>query len=153
MSTEALPRAADTTHASGEEGLVASSLAMPQAASQGAAPSHLPVCAYVHALGGIIDCVEGQVVRVEEHGVDGMPGYYRRVIVTCPWHTGHGQQPCRLRRNTGHRQTAALGMKEPLAYLGAWLVAGSNFSSREDHARFKPSATQTREYATSRNML
>jgi hypothetical protein len=85
--------------------------------------------------------------------VDGMPGYYRRVIVTCPWHTGHGQQPCRLRRNTGDRQTAALGMKEPLAYLGAWLVAGSNFSSREDHARFKPSATQTRDYATSRNML
>jgi len=90
-----------------------------------------------YALGGIIDCVEGQPVRVEEHGVDGMPGYYRRVIVTCPWHTGHGQQPCRLRRNTGHRQTAALGMKEPLAYLGAWLVAGSKFSSREDHARFQ----------------
>ena len=85
--------------------------------------------------------------------MDGMPGYYRRVIVTCPWHTGHAQPPCKLRRNTGHRQTVVLGVKEPLAYLGAWLVAGSKFSSREDHARFKPSATQTREYATSRNML
>ena len=74
-------------------------------------------------------------------------------FVTSLWHTKQGQPPCKLRRNTGVRQTATLGVKEPLAYLGAWLATGINFSSREEHARFKPSAAQTREYAESRNLL
>ena len=97
--------------------------------------------------GSIVDMVEGQAVRVEERGIEGTLGYYRRICVTCPFHTLPRALPCRARRNTGPRQTARLGVHEPLAYIGAWLERGSSFSSREDHVAFKPSDAETRAYA------
>ena len=39
------------------------------------------------AWGTIVDMVVGQAVRVEERGIDGTPGYYRRICVACPFHT------------------------------------------------------------------
>ena len=99
------------------------------------------------ALGTLVDMVEGQPVRVEERGMEGAPGYYRRIFVTCPLHTSPGSLPCRLRRNTGPRQTAKLGIHEPLAYLCAWLAAAPGCASREEHVAHKPSEEDTRAYA------
>ena len=92
--------------------------------------------------GSIVDMVEGQAVRVEERGIEGTSGYYRRICATCPFRTLPRALPCRARRNTGPRQTARLGVHEPLAYIGAWRESGSSFSSREDHVAFKPSGAE-----------
>ena len=106
-----------------------------------------PVVPRVASLETIVDVLEGLPVRVEERGMEGMPGYYRRIFVTCPLHTLPGAMPCRVRRNTGRRQTGKLGVQEPLAYLGAWLAAGSACASREEHMAAKPSDAETRAYA------
>jgi hypothetical protein len=82
------------------------------------------------ALAGVVDFLEGVPVRMEERGVDGAVGYYRRLVVMCPLHCEVGKGPCRVRRNTGARQTAKLGVQEPLAYLGAWLLARSDVLPR-----------------------
>ena len=63
----------------------------------------------------LVNMLEGQTGRVEEGGVEGTPGYYRRLCVTCPWHSVPGAMPCRARRNTGAGQTSLLGVHEPLA--------------------------------------
>ena len=105
------------------------------------------------SLAGVVDFIEGQPVRVEERGVEGAIGHYRRFVVTCPLHCEPGKAPCRARRNTGARQTALLGINEPLAYLGAWLVAGPDFATRAAHVAFKASHEETRDYAVSRHML
>ena len=70
------------------------------------------------ALATIVDMLEGQAVRVEERGIEGAPGYYRRLCVTCAFHTLPGNLPCRAHRNTGARQTARLGVQEPLVHFG-----------------------------------
>ena len=102
---------------------------------------------------GVFSYVEGHVVRVEERGVAGQAGYYRRVFVTCQMHCEPGHAPCRIRRNTGPRQTRNFGVQEPLAYLGAWLLAGRELATREEHMALKPSESQTREYALLQNWL
>ena len=106
-----------------------------------------PVVPRVASLETIVGVLEGHPVRVEERGTEGAPGYYRRIFVTCPLHTLPGAMPCRVRRNTGRRQTGKLGVQEPLAYLGAWLAAGSACASREEHMAVKPSDAETRAYA------
>ena len=105
------------------------------------------------APGEVLDIVEGVVVRVEERGIPGTPGHYRRLCVTCPWHSEAGAQPCRLRRSTGARQTAAFGVNEPVAYLGAWLAAGPARASRDEHVQLKPSAADTRVYAEAHGLM
>ena len=82
--------------------------------------------------------LKGQPVRVEERGRIGTPGHYRRIFVTCQEHCESGAAPCRIRRNTSSRQTATLGSNEPLAYLGAWLIAGRAIATREEHVAVKP---------------
>ena len=105
------------------------------------------------APGEVLDIVEGVVVRVEERGLPGTPGHYRRLCATCALHSEAGAQPCRLRRNTGARQTAALGVNEPVAYLGAWLAAGPACASREEHVQMKPSVADTRVYAEAHGLM
>jgi len=105
------------------------------------------------SLAGVVDFIKGQPDRVEERGVEGALGHYRRFVVMCPLHCEPGKAPCRARRNTGARQTALLGMNEPLAYLGAWLVAGPDFATRVAHVAFKASHAETRYFVVSRNML
>jgi hypothetical protein len=101
----------------------------------------------------LVDMLEGQPVRVEERGLEGTPGYYRRLCVTCPWHSVPGAMPCRARRNTGARQTSVLGVHEPLAYLGAWLAAGVACTSRDEHIAFKPTMVDTQAYAESHGLI
>jgi hypothetical protein len=97
--------------------------------------------------------LEGQPVRVEERGVEGTPGCYRRVCVTCPWHSIPGAMPSRARRNTGARQTSVLGVHEPLAYLGAWLAAGPACTTRDEHIALKPTVADTQAYAELRGLV
>ena len=110
------------------------------------APSACPKLATLTVL-------EGQLVRVEERGRIGTPCHYRRIFPTCQEHCESGAAPCRIRRNTGSRQTATLGSYEPLAYLGAWLIAGRAIATREEHVAFKPTDLQTREYVESKNWI
>ena len=90
--------------------------------------------------------VEGVEVSHEAHGVLGTPGSYRRLIVTCPHHSG---KPCRKKRNYGVRAAAVsgLGDAEPHAFLGAWLRAHAEFDSSEAHCRYTPSAAAVISYA------
>ena len=89
---------------------------------------------------------------VEERGRIGTPGHYRRIFATCQEHCESGAAPGRIRQNTGSRQTATLGSNGPLAYLGAWLIAGRAIATREEHVAFKHTDLQTREYAESKNL-
>ncbi len=84
-----------------------------------------------------LTALEGQLVRVEERGRIGTPGHYRRIFPTCQEHYESGAAPCRIRRNTGSRQTAALGSNDALSYLGACLIGGRAIVTREDHVVFK----------------
>ena len=104
-------------------------------------------------LGTLVDMVEGLPVRVEERGVEGALGYYRRVFVTCPLHSAPGAMPRRVRRNTGLRQIGQLGLHEPLAYLGAWVLAGARCASRAEHMLLKPSDADTRAYALANGLI
>ena len=96
--------------------------------------SAVSVAAFACPQPGVHAVLEGQPVRVEERGVEGTLGYYRRVCVTCHTHCEPGKAPCRVRRNTGPRQTAKLGVNAPMAYLGAWLLAGRELATRDEHA-------------------
>ena len=75
------------------------------------------------------------------------------LFVTCPWHSEAGAQPCRARRNTGAKQTAALGAREPVAYLGAWLVARPACAPREEHVRMRPSVADTHACAEAHGLV
>ena len=105
------------------------------------------------ASSAVVDLVEGVAVRVEERGVEGTAGYYRRLCVTCPWHSNVGGAQCRARRNTGARQTAMLGVHEPLAFLGAWLAAGPACASREEHVALRPTSADTQAYAQEHGLV
>ena len=90
--------------------------------------------------------LEGVQVFHEAHGIVDMLGSYRRLMVTCPHHTG--SKPCRKKRNFGVRSAAiALGDAEPYAFLGAWLRAHADFQSASEHCRYAPSAAAVRAYA------
>ena len=116
-------------------------------------PTAVMTAASADALAGVVDFLEGVPVRMEERGVHGAVGYYRRLVVTCPLHCEVGKAPGRVRRNTGARQTAKLVVQWPLAYLGAWLIPGPDFATRVAHVAYKPSDAESRGYAQSRNML
>ena len=64
----------------------------------------------------MLTVVEGQPVRVEERGRIGTPSHYRRIFPTCQEHCESGAASCRIRRNTGSRQTSTLGSNDALAY-------------------------------------
>ena len=81
----------------------------------------------------MVDMLEGQPVSEEVHGTPGAAGYYKRVSVTCPFHSERGMPLCRIRRNVGARQIATLGVHEPLAFIGALLVDADRFDTRSDH--------------------
>ena len=101
----------------------------------------------------MLTVVEGHPVRVEERGRIGTPSHYRRIIPTCQEHCESGAAPCRIRRNTGSRQTATLGSNEALVYLGVCLIACRAIATREGHVAYKPTYLQTREYAKSNNWI
>ena len=95
--------------------------------------------------------IEGQPVVLDTHGVEGLSGHYKRYFVQCTHSfTTHpsakGQEHCCKSRNIGPRQTKNFGAKEPLAYVGAWLVAADQFDSRAAHVAFCPSVAMVRAY-------
>ena len=90
--------------------------------------------------------LEGVEVFHEAHGVVDTPGSYRRLMVTCPHHTGFKQ--CRKRRNFGVRSAAsALGDVEPYVFFGVWLRAHADFQSASARCRYAPSAAAVCAYA------
>ena len=100
-----------------------------------------------HGEGHVFGEVEGCALRLEQHGVQGARGSYRRLIVTCPLH-GTKEKPCCKKRNTGVRQTRRLGENEPKAYLGSWLSIADKFTSRKKHMQKIMTDKQVRKYAT-----
>ena len=91
---------------------------------------------------GVFAVLEGHPVRVEERGVEGARGHYKRVLATCQTHCDPGKAPRKVKRNTGPNQTVRLGVNEPLAYLGAWLITGPQLATRDEHAACKPRELQ-----------
>ena len=91
--------------------------------------------------------VEGCTLQLEEWGSIGDPDYYKRFIVTCPFH-GDKDGPCEKKRNIGPRQTQCLGEVEPKAFLGAWLRLGLQEHCNSDHVKQHPTDTEVRLYAT-----
>ena len=94
--------------------------------------------------------VEGVAVSVEQHGQLGELRSYRRLVVVCPCGEHRDGKPCVKKRNTGTRQTSAIGQLEPLAFLGAWLSARDNFATRDEHVAHAPSQAAVRAYAEAR---
>ena len=94
--------------------------------------------------------VEGVPVYLESHGVLDAPNSYRRCVVVCPAHCGQ-QGGCKKTRAFGTRAglSTDLGDVEPVACLGAWLVAGQRFEDAASHKRHVPSIAEVREYAAS----
>ena len=88
-------------------------------------------------------------VRLDVHLQPGQRGHYRRLIITCPHaHTSHddGTYPCQKHRNLGQRQMQNLGHREPEAFLGTWAAGAHDFTSREEHVKWDPSAKQVRAW-------
>jgi hypothetical protein len=123
------------------------------APQQGGMSLLAPSAAPAPPQGTCVDMVEGVPVRVEARGTEGTLGYYRRLCVTCPLHSLPGAPPCRVRRNTGTRQTARLGVCEPVAYLGAWLAAAGACATCDEHMLFRPSDADTRAYVVEHRLL
>ena len=101
----------------------------------------------------VVDMLEGQPVSEEVHGTPDATGYYKRVSVSCPFHSERGMPLCRIRRSVGAKQIATLGVHEPLAFIGAWLADAGRFATRSDHMAFKPSVAQTRAYAERERLI
>ncbi len=90
---------------------------------------------------------------VEERGIPGTTGYYRRLCVRCPkTGDGHGDaaHPCMKRRGTSTRQTKNIGPKEPEAFLSVWCQAADRFATREEHIAFIPDIGEVTAFATSK---
>ena len=60
---------------------------------------------------------------------------------------------CTIRRSVGAKETATLGVHEPLAFLGAWLAEASRIATRNDHMPSNPSLAQGRKYAQRRGLM
>ncbi len=91
-------------------------------------------------------------VVLEEHGIPGSIGYYKRMAVRCPkTGVGHGDSyhPCVKRRNMGPRQTSLLGPREPEAYLSVWVHAADRFANREEHIAYRPTQEEVAAFAAS----
>ena len=56
-----------------------------------------------------------------------------------------GHEGCGRKRNTGERQTAVCGPREPEGFLAVWLLAARRLSKRE-HQGFKPRSGDIREW-------
>ncbi|MCP4242086.1 MAG: hypothetical protein GY772_16135, partial [bacterium] len=75
--------------------------------------------------------VEGRPVFLEENAASS--GYYRRYVVRCPLASvehADGCGRCEKKRGTGASQTRCFGELEPVAFLGVWVRAASEFGSR-----------------------
>ena len=87
--------------------------------------------------------VEGVKVKVNRHGNigQGQPGFYERVLATCP--------KCKVLRQRSFSANLenGLGELEPYAYVGAWLRRCSDFASPDEHKAYKPSPAEVQEYA------
>lgn len=99
--------------------------------------------------------LEGQQAYVEEHGLEGQPGYYKRLVIQCPLSSSEhvGLAPCCKKRNMGQRQTARFGHLEPYGYLGAWASAAASFASRADHMSYRPPLDAVERYMRERAWL
>ncbi len=99
--------------------------------------------------------VEGRPLFFEEN--TGSTGYYSRYVVRCPLasaeHVGAGCGRCEKKRGTGASQTRAFGELEPVAFLGVWLRAASEFVTRAQHVAFGPSAASVEQYMRDRGWL
>ena len=103
--------------------------------------------------------IEGVHVHLEHHGVVGQPNHYSRLIANCPHHR---QPDASLRRQRAKRPKVCrvtrcfdtkaglksnLGDLEPHAFVGCWLANAPAFSSADEHAAWKPSPAEVRNYA------
>ena len=91
-------------------------------------------------------------ITLDVHLSPGQRGHYRRLIIACPYaHTHHadGKYPCMKHKNLGQRQMAALGPREPEAFLGAWAAAADRFPNCQAHVAWNPSVAQVRAWMTS----
>ena len=86
-------------------------------------------------------------IAIDERGVIGQPGYYRRLCIRCPLAGGshfHQGKDCQKYRNIGAAQCQSLGPREPELYLLAWADAAATYCSRALHMQFKPTVTDMR---------
>ena len=88
--------------------------------------------------------VEGQRLSVDGHFVTGAMSYIR-MRVACPHHV-------RCQKSRSVTFMRRFGMREPIAYLGAWLVAGADgrCSGRVEHVAHAPTAAEVVAYAAVR---
>ena len=102
------------------------------------------------AVGSSAALIEGVLAHEECHGVIGMPGSYRRLVVTCDRH--RGAKCCRKTRAFGARagQASGLGDLEPHAFLGVWLQASERFGDGAEHNKYRPSTQEVLAYARDR---
>ena len=90
----------------------------------------------------------GYSFMVDEHGIPGQPGHYRRYKLVCPLAAcGHklGTQCCQKYRNMGVAQTQ-LGLNEPFAYLAVWADGAAHHKLAKDHIKWRPPQHLVREY-------
>ena len=81
----------------------------------------------------VVAMVDSDIPIVEEeHSLLGLPGYYHRMLIECPYHTS-GKTRCTKSRNCGPAGTAEFGPMQPAAYLAAWVRRGPEFATREEH--------------------
>ncbi|MCP4242821.1 MAG: hypothetical protein GY772_19890 [bacterium] len=98
--------------------------------------------------------VEGRPVFLEENA--GNSGYYRRYLVRCPLASGahaEGSARCVKKRGTGFAQTRRFGQLEPVAFLGVWLRAASEFGTRAQHMAFVPPEASVEQYMREQGWL
>jgi hypothetical protein len=90
--------------------------------------------------------IEGRKVQIEERGVDGEAGSYRRAIVICKHFSHLGHIPCDKKRGLGARQTAAFGPLEPIGFLGCWLKNAADYPDHRGHNAYNPTLGDIRRY-------
>ena len=66
---------------------------------------------------------------------------YKRLRLICTLHQGCGKY-----RSVGSKQTAALGPREPLAYLAVWFRMGTPGMSKKEHIKQRPSPAAMQEW-------
>lgn len=82
--------------------------------------------------------VDGAPVKLDDY--HGPEQRYCRLILKCQHHRG-----CERKHNTGLRQTATFGEREPVAFLAVWHQAGRGIP-RIAHRDFYPSLEQMAEW-------
>ena len=98
---------------------------------------------------GLPGSVLGCPLRIDRYGG------YLRAFVECPEGRGahrEGVHVCRKYRNIGAKQQEHFGAVEVAAYLGAWVEARRQFTSRAAHVRFAPKLAEVRGFGSAHGL-